>query len=410
MPCRLARVPGRIARARASPRAWCAQAAPECPRSDTRNARERETRYALLRTSSELPLHRWMIREDDAVDGSTGDAPRLARRPLEPQRQDMVDPCRRRAAQPFLGERRKSMRLRERHVEIAGEDERLARSCKGPNETRGTHELGVCGPRVGVHVADGKCPPLTLEAHDLAATRFAPPIECHRAMLADPHRPRDENRICLTGEGRPNEAVVESRNGAAEPDSERRVPRDIRNGLHLAPGLELRQRPEWKLLQAQEVRTVRSREPHHLLEESPTPRRRRIPVKEVPGPDEQAHYCKRRCASSSQIRPPSPPRTTTSLRRGSRVRARTSSSSRRVFVSARHRRPTAIDEASRFIHCRPASFAAPRFGFRSRSRSTCREPSTSFAAGPTYCTCSGSPRRSSIAWYSGRGCPPCSRR
>ena len=67
--------------------------------------------------------------------------------------------------------------------------------------------------------------------------------------------------------------------------------RDSPDGRHPAPVVQLRERPNGQFLQTEHCGAVRTRKPHHLLEERLPPGRLRVPVEEVPGPDKQAFYC-----------------------------------------------------------------------------------------------------------------------
>ena len=106
----------------------------------------------------------------------------------------------------------------------------------------------------------------------------------------------EEDRIRLSRERRAEQAVVEL--GQYVPDLRRRgkwaecrPPRDVADRLHSAPSLEVAERPDRELLQAQDAGRVRARQPHHLLEKRFPTRRLSVPVEQIPGPDEQAFYC-----------------------------------------------------------------------------------------------------------------------
>src|ERR1044071_8971937 len=59
--------------------------------------------------------------------------------------------------------------------------------------------------------------------------------------------------------------------------------------MHPAPALEVPQRPDRKLLQADDVRAVLSDELDHPAEEGSALRRRGVSVEEVPSPHEHGH-------------------------------------------------------------------------------------------------------------------------
>jgi hypothetical protein len=65
----------------------------------------------------------------------------------------------------------------------------------------------------------------------------------------------------------------------------------VRDRGHAAPTVQLTQGPDREFLQAEDIRTIRACESHHLLEECLPSGRHGVPVEEVPGPDKQALYC-----------------------------------------------------------------------------------------------------------------------
>jgi hypothetical protein len=117
------------------------------------------------------------------------------------------------------------------------------------------------------------------------------------AVLSDPDRAEivrleregDEDRVRLAGDGGAQKPMVEVGDHTAERSAERGMPRRGREGPHLAPGLQAAERPEGKLLEAEHVRTVGARQPHHLVEVGPPPRRLRVAVEDVPAAHEEGH-------------------------------------------------------------------------------------------------------------------------
>src|SRR4051794_8734267 len=106
----------------------------------------------------------------------------------------------------------------------------------------------------------------------------------------------DEHGVCLSGEERAEEPVVEVGEETAElrrrgnrPD--RRSPGDVAGRVQAAPRSEAVQRPDGDLLQTDDRGRVVHGEPDHLLEERLPSGWLRIAVEEVPGADEQALYC-----------------------------------------------------------------------------------------------------------------------
>ncbi len=75
----------------------------------------------------------------------------------------------------------------------------------------------------------------------------------------------------------------------ARAEREQRLPGDRRGRMHPAPALQMAQRPDRQLLEADHVGTIPRHELDHLAEVGPALGRRRIPVEEVPGPDEHGH-------------------------------------------------------------------------------------------------------------------------
>jgi len=65
---------------------------------------------------------------------------------------------------------------------------------------------------------------------------------------------------------------------------------DVADRRHTAPLRQVFERPNRQLLQQKNVRTVGTCQPDGVGEESPALRRARVPVKDVPGSDNQAHY------------------------------------------------------------------------------------------------------------------------
>ena len=111
-------------------------------------------------------------------------------------------------------------------------------------------------------------------------------VDPERVVLGGLETGREQDRVRLAGEPGAEEAVVETRDHAAEPGAERRPAGDDMTLGHPAPVRQLRQRPERHLLQAQDVRPVGRGEPDHLLQVAAPPRREGVSVKDVPAADE----------------------------------------------------------------------------------------------------------------------------
>ena len=101
-----------------------------------------------------------------------------------------------------------------------------------------------------------------------------------------------ENRVPLAREERPEVAVVQRGDEAVERPRQARAARHAGDRVHTAPLLEPPKRPDRQLLETNHVGPVDGDEAHHLFEVRVPPRRRRVPVEQVPAPDQH-------CASSS---------------------------------------------------------------------------------------------------------------
>ena len=113
-------------------------------------------------------------------------------------------------------------------------------------------------------------------------------IEDDRVAAQGPELVAEQDRVRLAGEGRAQEPVVQLGDRAAEPSAAEQRPRgDGAERTHPAPLLELGQRPDRELLQAERRRAVSGREPDHVLEEAASLRRHRVPVEDVPAADEE---------------------------------------------------------------------------------------------------------------------------
>ena len=113
-------------------------------------------------------------------------------------------------------------------------------------------------------------------------------IEDDRVAAQGPELVTEQDRVRLAGQRRAQETVVKLGDRAAEPGAAEQGARG--NGAeraHPAPLLELRQRPDRELLQAERRGAVSAREPDHVLEEAASLRRYRVPVEDVPAADEE---------------------------------------------------------------------------------------------------------------------------
>ena len=108
------------------------------------------------------------------------------------------------------------------------------------------------------------------------------PVVRHQAQLS-----AQQDRVRLSGERGAQHPVVELGDGAAEPGATgERTRGDDSERAHAAPVSEPRKRPGRNLLQAEHIRVVGAREPHHLREERAPLRRHRVAVEDVPGTDQ----------------------------------------------------------------------------------------------------------------------------
>ena len=236
----------------------------------------------------------------------------------EAAHKDMVDSRRRRAGEaPF---RRHQVRERtgtlHAEIEVTGKKHPLVRQRQPVDEDRRPQELGVGEPLVGIarrmQVADDERLLVMSDANGLADAPLLGPVELRRgrqshavplrtaeakrveddAPVLDDRQPRPQQEcVGLSGDGRAKDEGVVRAEDATEHRGDPRAAGNVRDGCHSAPVFEVRGRPDRHLLQAHDVRRVRGDEPHHLLEERLRPRRIRLAVEQVPGPDEQALYC-----------------------------------------------------------------------------------------------------------------------
>jgi hypothetical protein len=123
--------------------------------------------------------------------------------------------------------------------------------------------------------------------------RPAPPVpegvEGDDSVLGDAQRIADEQGVPLADESRAEEARVDG--GDPTPELRRNLGAggNVTDAPHPAPPPDASERPDRQLLQADDVRAIRAREPDHLLEEGAALRRTRVAVEEVPSPNKQAH-------------------------------------------------------------------------------------------------------------------------
>jgi hypothetical protein len=250
--------------------------------------------------------------------------PSLWRAGGESSHQDVVDSCRCGPGKAPLGlaEVCERPRRADADVEVAAEQDGLSRRGEPVDEHGSPQELGirhslVRGIARGVQVSNHERPVGTPDSDGLADTPLArprktrndPQAQLLRLSTTEPRRIEHDvavvdhgqfrtkkNRVCLTRERRAHQAVVEVGEETTEPGVRRDRPqhrplRDVRDHGHPAPAAKEAKCPDRQLLQAEDIGTVRAREPHHLFEKRPAPGRLRVPVEEVPGPDKQALYC-----------------------------------------------------------------------------------------------------------------------
>ena len=160
-----------------------------------------------------------------------------------------------------------------------------------------------------------------------------------RAVLERDERRRQQDRVRLAGDSGAKARRVVPLEGAAEPARQQRPLRDGAHGRHPAPLLELRERPERQLLQAEHVRPVPGGELDHLAEIESSPRRRGAAVVDVPAANQHGHPPTALAYEPRARRRRRPPSLHAAVRpRACRLRSPrrepTSSSSRRAFASA----------------------------------------------------------------------------
>ena len=101
-------------------------------------------------------------------------------------------------------------------------------------------------------------------------------------------RLRDENRVRLAGEQRAQERGPEGGQPPRELPADRATAGDRADRDHPAPVVEVLERPDRQLLEADDVRLARRGESHRLFEEGHAAGRVRPAVEDVPGPDQHA--------------------------------------------------------------------------------------------------------------------------
>jgi glycosyltransferase involved in cell wall biosynthesis len=185
---------------------------------------------------------------------------------VEPAHEDLVDAA--------LERRREAGRHGSNEVRVAGDDRPVVREREDAVKLLASAvDVEVHDGHVGDldHVRDA---PQLRVAHDMG-----PEIRCGLAR---------EDRVRFPGHRRPEKPVVEIRHGARA-EWQQRAPRDGRGCMHAAPALELVERPDRQLLEADDVRAVARYELDHLTEESLALGRGRVSVEEVPCPHEHGH-------------------------------------------------------------------------------------------------------------------------
>ncbi len=178
-------------------------------------------------------------------------------------------------------------------VEVAGEDDqRLFGARLHPRKHEAQLGVGLGLVMRAVQVRDDHAAASgRLELDALRHPPLAGRVEHRRGDRDDPQVVRDENRVPLTCERRPDQTVV--RGGQRAPDgrghrqgADRRPLCHHRHLGHFGPAAESSQRPSRNLLEADDIRPVGGDELDHLAEVGAPSRRDRVAVEEVPGPDE----------------------------------------------------------------------------------------------------------------------------
>jgi glycosyltransferase involved in cell wall biosynthesis len=208
-----------------------------------------------------------VIREDTTVDGALFERPRRgAVAQLEPAHEDLVDAAGKR--------RREAFRNGRDEVGVPRHDCALARQRDDSVELRSV--------TVDVEVHDR-------HARDLDGLGDSPELRfAHDVNAEVARRLAREDRVRLTRHGRAKQAVVQSRD-CPGPEREQGPPRDGAGRVHSAPVLEVRQRPDRQLLQADDLWTVPGHELDHRAEERAALGRSGVAVEEVPSPHEHGH-------------------------------------------------------------------------------------------------------------------------
>ncbi len=197
------------------------------------------------------------------------------------------------------------------HVEVAGQHDDVLRLCLGDGKPGGAQQLGFGEPLVpgvarAVQIRDQAGPARGVREphrlHDPALLRPGEPragAEPQGSRLAvakaarvqgegrardESQRRPDEDRVSLARERRAQQALVGPRQAVAERRRDRDRP-DPRPSRDLTGGEEP-ERPGGYLLHAEHVGVVGGREADHLGEVTGPLRGHRVPVEEVPAPDE----------------------------------------------------------------------------------------------------------------------------
>ena len=173
------------------------------------------------------------------------------------------------------------MPLARPEIRIAGDDRPLV---GGRDEVDSPAELLVRGRASRcVEVADGAH---AADPKPLADTALANLADHERSVLVCIELPRNEDRVRLAGEGRTEEAVVQLGDPPAELRASPRRSGDGAERAHAAPALELAERPDRHFLQTDDPGLVRSDELDHLAQVGAPLGRARVPVEEIPAPNE----------------------------------------------------------------------------------------------------------------------------
>jgi glycosyltransferase involved in cell wall biosynthesis len=208
-----------------------------------------------------------VVGEDPTVERPPLERPgRRAVDQSEPAHEDLVDASRQR--------RRESVGGRRDEIRVARDD----RTLTGEAE----HAVELRAIAVDVEVDD-------LKAVEVDCVGDPPQLRLADDCRAEVVRgARRQDRASLPGHRRAEQPVVQRRDGPRA-DGEQRPARDGRGRMHSAPVLEVPERPDRQLLQADDVGVVAGHELEHLAEKRPALRRGSIPVEKVPSPHEHGH-------------------------------------------------------------------------------------------------------------------------